>query len=465
VNRKVVLLSDVRGIGEDPIRYLPLSLMAIATVLNHRGFDAVVLDAQVEPRWRDLLRTHLRDALLFGVSALTGPSLFAVLEGIGIAREQAPHVPVVWGGYHATQAYRSILDEGLADYVIRGPGEDAIVELAAALQESGSAAGANRLRAIANLVYRDAVDLRVNPRRLMGAMGRLPPLDYGLVEVARYLRGEHRYLQYVSSYGCPYACTFCAEPAQSQRAWRGLDAGRFVDEVLALWKAYRPEKIYLVDPNFSSNPNRVIAIVREMRARQAYVEMFCDMRAGDVLRIAEHVKLEELREVGFGEVFIGLESGSDRMLALLRKQLTAADGLRACRMVAAAGIRSCTSFIHDLPGETLEDTERTLELSAALCHLDGNTQSHHFYTPYPATEMYDQLRRDGGLQERRTQLDWARTSTFYGSEVWPGRMSFRRTVLRRLLELHKRYPGRLPKSNLPVLRPLRMPGALVAAEG
>jgi len=434
--------------------------MDIATVLEHRGFEAVVIDAQIEPGWRDQLRTHLREALLFGVSALTGPSLFAAVEGVGIARRFAPDVPVVWGGYHATQAYRSIFEEGLADYVIRGPGEEAIVGLVSALQEGlDPAVRASRLGAIANLIYSDGVDLRVNPLRMMPPMSDLPRMNYGLVDVSRYLEGGPRYLQYVSSYGCPHACSFCAEPTQSQRVWRGLGAERFVDDVTGLWNEYRPEKIYLVDPNFSSNPKRVVAIVREMQARKAYVEMFCDMRAGDVLRISEHLGLAELREVGFGEVFIGLESGSDRMLKRLRKNLVASDGLEACRRLDGAGIRSCTSFIHDLPDETIEDSERTLALSAELCRLAGNTQSHHFYTPYPATELYDQLWRDGRITARASQLDWAHTSTFYGSEVWSGRMSFRTSVLRRLLELHRQYPGRLPRANLPVLRPLRTAAA------
>jgi radical SAM superfamily enzyme YgiQ (UPF0313 family) len=463
VKRKVVLLSDIRGVPGDPIVYLPLSIMAIATVLQRHGVEAVVLDAQVEPDWRDLLRAHLHDATLFGVSALTGPSLFVAVEGVGIARQHAPGVPIVWGGYHATQAYRSILDEGLADYVIRGPGEDAVVALVGILEETAApAARTRRLATVGNVVYRSGRDMRVNPLRMLPSMGDVPPMNYRLVDVSRYLGGHRRYLQYVSSYGCPHACTFCAEPTQSQRVWRGFGAERFVDEVLALRNEYRPDKIYLVDPNFSSSPKRVIAIVREMRARQAHVPMFCDMRAGDVLWLAREMDLKELRDVGFDEVFIGLESGSDRMLKLLRKNLVAADGFEACRLLDAAGIRGCTSFIHDLPGETLEDSERTLELSAELCRLAGNTQSHHFYTPYPATELYDQLRRDGQVSERATQLDWARTSTFYGSDLWPGRMPFRRTVLRRLLELHEQYPARLPKSNLPVLRPLRMPGMAVA---
>ena len=153
MTRKIVLLSDVRGGDGDSILYMPLSIMAIGTVLKDVGFEPVLIDVQVEHKWAELLRAHLRDALLFGVSSLTGCSILAVLEGISIAREHYPEVPIVWGGYHATQAYRSIFEEGLVNYVIYGPGEEAITRLSRVLDECrGSSCLNERLKSITAMV-------------------------------------------------------------------------------------------------------------------------------------------------------------------------------------------------------------------------------------------------------------------------------------------------------------------------
>jgi anaerobic magnesium-protoporphyrin IX monomethyl ester cyclase len=459
MKRKIILLSDVRGVEGDNILYMPLSIMAIGTVLKSIGFEPTLIDVQVEPRWTELLRHHLDDALLFGVSSLTGPSIFSVLEGINIAKQHCPEVPIVWGGYHATQAYRSIFDEGLVDYVIYGPGEEAVAGLSRVLYEyKDSAFINNRLKNVPNLIYRDGSNIVVNPYRIMPDVNELASMDYELIDVYKYFNKEYQYIQYVSSYGCPYSCTFCAEPAQSSKKWKGFMAERFVDEVSFLWRKYQPQKIYLVDANYSSNPKRVVEIVEEMQRRKAYVKVLCDMRAGDILRIAERTDLKKLKEVGFEEIFIGLETGSDRMLNLLKKNLKSSDGLKACRMLAESGIEFCTSFIHDFPMETVEDSDQTFELIEKLCQLQGNTQSHHFYTPYPATEMYSQLLTNSNIREEKKQTDWARTSTFYGSDLWSGRMPFRRNVLRRLLSLHREYPTHLPKTNLPVLRPIKVSG-------
>jgi radical SAM superfamily enzyme YgiQ (UPF0313 family) len=405
---------------------------------------------------------------MFGVSALTGNSIHSVLDAIELVRRRAPDLPIVWGGYHASQAFQGILAEGLADYVVRGPGEAAAVGLAAALSNPDAATRRQLLAEVPNLVYRDGPRIVTTSYERQGDMNDLPSMDYSLIDVPRYFVDGERFIDYVSSYGCPYACTFCAEPSHSLRRWRGLSPERVVDELVALHERYRPDRVNIQDPNFSSNPARVAAIAREMHHRGLEFNLLCDMRTRDVVRVAEKIDLVELREIGFKRIFIGVESGSDRMLKLIRKGSTTADAITACRLLDAAGIQSMTSFIHDFPQETVEDSEQTLDLATQLCQLKLNRQSHHFYTPYPMTELYGQLERQSEITEMvKTQREWANTSTFWGSKMWPGRPEFRRRVLRRLFALHREYPHAIDRSVLPVLRLVRFDdssrGAPIAA--
>lgn len=470
--RTIPLLSDVRGSDADTTLYMPLSTMALGTVLQQAGFTPVVIDVQVDQDWRERLTAALEDALFFGVSSLTGPSIYAVVEALEIARGRFPDVPRVWGGYHATQAFRSIFNEGLVHYVIQGAGERGVVALAEALAEAdGGPVPVDVLRRVPNLVYHDGAELAVNPLQPAPPMSELPALDYGLIDVSKYLAKTPNQMQYISSYGCPHACAFCAEPTQSLRRWGALSPARTVDEMEHLWNTYRPERLSLVDPNFSSHPGRVVEIVEEMERRGLYIEIICDMRAKDITLIANHIDMQRLRDVGFVEVFIGVESGSDRLLKFLRKGSKAEHALEACRLLDAAGIHTHASFIHDLPEETEEDSDLTFELVEKLCELHHNTQSHHFYAPYPSTELYDFLIRSAGIAsdtDTRTQVEWAKTSTFYGSEIWSGRPEFRRRVLRRLHALHPKFPAHVPMANIPLLRRIgfgnsRVSGAAGAA--
>jgi anaerobic magnesium-protoporphyrin IX monomethyl ester cyclase len=453
MKEKVVLLSTVHDNAYEV--YMPLSILALGSALQAAGYEAVLLDVQVERDWEERLRRSLEGALLFGVSCLTSPSIRAALRAIEVARQKAPGMPVVWGGYHATLAHTGIMAEGLVDYVVRGQGDGAIVALAEAIAEAGGGAVAPEVLArIPNLVFRDGSGVRVNPLTAIDDMNGLPRMDYSLANVPAYFQEERRYLSYVSSYGCPWSCTFCAEPTQSLRRWKPLAAKRTVEEVAALWETYGPTKICFMDPNFSTDAKRVVEIVEEMEAQGLRLNFLCDMRARDVLAVARRIDLRRLCAVGFREIYIGIESGSDRVLADLRKGLTAGDALQACQLLDAAGIQTDTTFIHDLPGETEEDSDQTFQLLAGLCQLEHNRQFHHFYMPFPSTAIYDRLVREQQLPGlERTQEEWARSSTYHGSQLWPGRLPFRKRVLRRLLALKKEYPGTFQSpSTLPTLQ-------------
>ncbi len=301
---KIVLLSTVKD-GFRDVRRMPLSIMALGSVLHEHDFDLRLIDIQVDPNWRQTLIDALDGALLLGVSCLTSPSILPALEALQLAKRHFPGVCRVWGGYHATQAYEGILREGHADVCVRGQGEDALLGLARALAEGEQ--GPDRLATIPNLAFRDANGTLVRtPFMPIRNMNDLPPMNYDLIDVGSYYVGGWREVQYVSSYGCPNGCTFCAEPSQSLRRFRSLAAPRVASELVAIWNKYRPDQISLADPSFSADPRRVVEIVEALAGQKARIPIFCDMTTKDVLRIAERIELRALKEVGIDTVYLGL---------------------------------------------------------------------------------------------------------------------------------------------------------------
>ncbi|MEY9840538.1 radical SAM protein [Streptacidiphilus sp. EB103A] len=454
---KIVLFAGVDPLatGESDYAWHPLSVLTVGTALKAAGHEPVVIDCQIDAGWRQRLREQAQGALYVGVTCMTGPSIGNVLEAIDIVRAHAIGVPVVWGGYHASLAYGGIVGEGLAEVVVRGPGEAAAVALAELAQSGGSLTDTQALGRIPNLAFTDGrSELRgtgLRPRVLTTAYGfavdpdTLPATDYSLVPVEAYYTEEVRDLSYISSFGCPHPCTFCSEPQTSLRRWKALGAERVVTELEALWKRYTPDQISLLDPNFSTNTARVIEIVELMERRGLCIQLRANMRAKDVVALARHIDLARLRDVGFSAIFVGCESGSDRMLKLMRKQATVKDTVDGCRMLSAAGIVQLTSWIHDLPEESEEDSALTLRLLQDLARLPHNQQKHHFFTPFPATEMYEALfgaTEDDG----RTQRQWAQSDTYAASPLWAGRPDFRRRVLEELEDLQREHPAVLVRS-------------------
>ncbi|WP_260328707.1 B12-binding domain-containing radical SAM protein [Streptomyces sp. Ag109_O5-1] len=449
--------------------WLPLSILTIGSFLKHHGYDPVLLDPQVHPDWKDRLAALTAQGPVYlGVTCMTGPSIYNVLEAIGIAKGVDPTTPVVWGGYHATLRYSGIVREGLADAVTRGPGEDAALELARIFEHrrSGDAELADELRTVSNIAYGPGgggrTGLRLTPSKRMPDVNDLPPCDYTLLDPELYYVESERTLPFITSYGCPYACAYCSEPTNSGRRWRGLAPERLVTEIHNLVRDYRPQIIDFMDPNFSSDPRRVVAFAEEMRKRPVKVGFMACMRARDIVMISKRMPIQNLADIGFERVFIGVESGSDRLLTHLDKAATTQDTFDACQALSDAGIQTWTSFMHDLPTETPEENEETLAMAERLIQLEGNLQSHHFYMPFPDTRLFKDEFSHIDLTLLR-QEDWAESST-KGSVLWRGRPEFRNRVVDRLEKMRDERPDVFALTDLPERTSCDEPGSQAVLE-
>ena len=212
---KVVLFSDVRASeNRDFEIYMPLSIMTIGTILESNGFQVKLIDGQVEECWQKILTAELKDALFMGVSSLTGPSIIPVLQAINLSKKVAPNLPVVWGGYHATLSYNTIIRERISDFVVRGAGELPILELTLLLRKVETPT-LEQLRKIKSLVFMNGSEIvKTRPMDLPN-MNDLPPLNYNLIDVTKYYGKERKSLEYISSYGCVHRCAFCVEPGHT----------------------------------------------------------------------------------------------------------------------------------------------------------------------------------------------------------------------------------------------------------
>lgn len=444
--------------------WMPLSLLTVGSYLQAAGYEVLAVDPQVDKDWRRTIRSSVAGSVYFGVTCLSGPSIKYVLQAVSIARATDDTVPVVWGGYHATLAYRSILREGVADVSTIGPGEPAALALARvfANHRRGDPRLVGLLEQIPGVAYLDGrrevgrdggsrARVVATGRSRVGDMNELPPFDYELLPPPSYFTPDERKLPYISSYGCPYACTYCSEPTNSGRQWRPLDPARVVREAEQLTRRYAPGHVDFMDPNFSTDPRRVVDFVEQARRSREEMHFMCNMRARDVVMIGRRTDLRRLAEAGFTRIFIGVETASNRLLTELRKNATAEDTLVACQLLGAAGIEFHTSFMHDLPTETVEDSEASLELAARLATQPGNFQSHHFYMPFAGTELFDSL-PTADQQEYRTQDEWANSST-KGSSLWPGRRDFRLRVIERLSRIKEQHPAPYFLTSLPTVDP------------
>jgi len=198
----------------------------------------------------------------------------------------------------------------------------------------------------------------------------------------------------VSTRGCPFHCNWCAKPIWGQR-YAMRSPASVAEELAMLKRAYSPDHIWFTDDIFGLRPQWVAAFGREVAARAAAVPFMIQSRAD----LMTDEAVEGLRQAGCVEVWMGAESGSQRVLDAMDKGITVAEILAARERLRQAGIRACFFIQFGYPGESFDDILATVELvRTALPDNIGVSVSY----PLPGTKFHTLVREQLGQKTNWT---------------------------------------------------------------
>jgi len=391
---------------------MPLGLLAVGSALDRQRFDVRIVDGRLETRPAARVIAETDGALCLGMSVLTGRPIRDALAVARAVKAARPGLPIVWGGWHPSLFPAECLDDPAVDAAVVGQGEETFREVVERL-----AAGLG-LSGCAGVAHRAAGRVVVEPPRPMREVGDLPAHDYSRLDVARYfaLKGR-RQIDYVSSQGCRFRCTFCADPFVYRRNWTGLSPARVAAEIAALVERYGCEEIAFQDETFFTSPRRVEALSDELTARRVTVGWTATLRADQACRLDDDV-LDKAVAAGLRRVMIGVESGSQRMLDWMKKDMTVTQVVAAAERCAARGLGAIFNFIVGFPGEPAECRAETLALVKRLGAMSPAFETPVFYyRPYPGSEIAELARREGYEFPRGLEA-WADFDYVGGRSPW-----------------------------------------------
>jgi len=223
-------------------RRFPLSVMALAAVLEGRE-EYEIIDGNVDdnPTQTILNMVRYKNVEMLGVSVMPGPQMVSAVNACREIRKVHPKLPIVWGGYFSSTYSDATLNAPYVDYVVRGQGEQTLLELIDAIR------GNRKFEGILGLSYKDLFGLhRHNPERLMQNPDAFPWSPFHRVPVEKYLRPSFfgkRTAAHHASIGCPFRCSFCGvhaiygnrelaeSPARTEAILRHLKARYGADSV------------------------------------------------------------------------------------------------------------------------------------------------------------------------------------------------------------------------------------------
>ena len=235
--KKTIILYNPKAVFFD----MPLALISIGTQVCDE-YNVVIIDARVESDPASILKNHLNDVLLVGVTSLTGAPLKDAIGFSELVKQLSPETPIIWGGWHTSLFPEQILkDVPKVDIAVQGQGEQIFKELTNAI------ASGTDISTVRGITYRgEGGTIAKTAPRVMADMNDLPRLNYDLINVETYFRAKGtRQFDFIASIGCFFRCTFCADPFVFNRKFSGLSPERVVDDL-----QYYQEKYKFTDLNF-----------------------------------------------------------------------------------------------------------------------------------------------------------------------------------------------------------------------
>lgn len=419
-------------------RFPPLGIGYVAAALKHEGRDVRVLDCTFMTR-----ENALAQALAVKADAVGIYCMVTMRDDcIRFARELRPLCKLlVAGGPLPTCDPASFLDH--FDVVVRGEGEQTMVELLRAV-ENGTP-----LDGIAGIAYKNGTGSLANgecgiaytrPRPFAPDLDRLPFPARDMFPNNEYIRySKKKYgasmTTVMSTRGCPYKCEFCSNVVFGG-SYRERSPENVVDEIKnVLDMGY--DRISFADDVFTMKRERVLGVCDEIRRRGLRFGWECLGRVDAM----DYDTAFAMKKAGCTRVYFGIESGSERMLTLMNKNITAAQARRAVEAAHDAGLQVGAFFILFYPGDTDDTVIETLRFATSL-PLDylGLTVPY----PLPGTALHARIKGKITRDWRQDESVFAGHTVVFKGDFSKIKMMFGILKGRFQYELRKRVGRRAP---------------------
>ena len=365
---------------------LPLSIMAVAAVIA-ADYDVEFIDGNLvaDPAAEIIARATATGAQLLAVTVMPGPQLRQAVPVCKKVKAALPNLTILWGGYFPTQHAEVILKDGSVDYIIQGQGEAPFRQFVDRLHNGGS------LTDILSLGYRaENGEICINDRAPNVHMDKLPWFPYDRIDVSRYVgRANYlgtRVLNHNTSFGCPFACNFCAVVALANRRWLPESAERVANIVKHMRDNWQINGLEFHDMDFFVQESRTAEFAERLTSFAGNSINWWGLGRVDTLMAYDDATWEKMKRSGAKMFFMGAESGDDETLKRMNKggHSGTAMTLALVERMKHYGIVPELSFVLGNPPDPAADIESTINFIRKIKTINPATELVlYIYTPVP----------------------------------------------------------------------------------
>jgi radical SAM superfamily enzyme YgiQ (UPF0313 family) len=326
---------------------LPFGILSIASYLRKNGIESKIISTAFPDSFIEIKKSFPCDFV--GISSMSGPYLKYAIVVAEWARKYYPKTKIIWGGPHASLFKDSLIEEGYADIVVQGVGEKQMLKIIQG-----------------DLSYCKE-DFDIN---------EFPDIDYSFIK-KKYMDSMPEY-NYFSSRGCPYRCSFCVASTIYNRKWYSKTVDKVKGELKEAQDKYNFNTVLFWDDNLFVDIDRLYKIIDGTNFKwkgYARIDRFAKLSDNTIY---------EFKKKGLSWVSFGVESGSQKTLNALNKEITAEQVRTVASKLDRCGLMVDFSFMGGIPGETYEDFAETLKVIKYIKKINRNYSVRLFrFTPYP----------------------------------------------------------------------------------
>ena len=383
--------------------YPPLGTLLAAAVIREQGFSVALHDAGLKKSPKSIIPVLLlvrpRFLVIYddGFNYLTKMCLTVMREAAFVMADEAKKMncTVIINSSDSTDHYEKYFLHGV-DYVIKGEGEETLKELLLCLENKGNPS------LILGLAFKEGnKTVLTSPRPVMRNLDELPLPAWDLVDVDAYRRiwiAHHGYfsLNLATTRGCPFKCNWCAKPIYGNR-YNSRSPGHVISEIELLLKNYKPDHFWMCDDIFGLKPGWVQEFNAMVNARKLSFHYKIQTRVDLLL---QENTIDALAQSGAETVWVGAESGSQKILDAMDKGTTVEQITSARLLMKKKGIKAAFFLQFGYLGETQEDIDATLNMVLKLMPDEiGISVSY----PLPGTVFYEKVKET--LHEKKNWTD------------------------------------------------------------
>ena len=367
--------------------YPPLGILYLSGYLKEKNIDHVVFDSTFssEEEWIDYVVNNKPELIAFYTNLMTKVKILSLIKKIK-SDERLTDTKFLIGGPDVTYNIENYMAFG-ADFLVIGEGEETFYEFI------GEFGGKQDYAKINGLVFKDDNNkvVRNKPRIKIKDINELTFPNRESIDLTQYLETWKTHhgkstLNISTQRGCPYTCQWCSTAVYGQ-SYRRRSPKLVVDEIENLIQHYNPDALWFVDDVFTVSHKWIDGFHQEMTSRNIKIDFECITRAE---RLNEEV-LKKLKEIGCFRIWIGAESGSQRIIDLMDRKVDITKVRDMIQLTNKLGMESGTFIMLGYPTETLHDIKLTTEYL-----IEANPTLFTITIAYPikGTGLYNQIKND-----------------------------------------------------------------------